>query len=156
MDIYYYVLWILSSLSLCLKAYYVILFYGVLMSVTSICARIKAVREALGISQKAFSNEIYLSHSFYSKLERGERNPNSRICQLLSNKYNVNKDWLMTGEGGMFSAPPPDVELDQLKEIINELDPLFREYIIRQIKQLADLYKKSKEGQKTPRVHKKP
>ena len=40
---------------------------------------------------------------------------------------------------------PPDVELNQLVEIIRELDPLFREYIIQQIKLFASLHKKSKE-----------
>ncbi len=51
----------------------------------------------------------------------------------------------------MFSASPPDVELDQLVGIIKELDPLFREYIIRQIKQFADLHKKSKDAGVTGR-----
>jgi len=44
----------------------------------------------------------------------------------------------------MFSSPPPDMELEQLVGIIKELDPLFKEYIIRQIKLFADLHKKSK------------
>jgi len=111
----------------------------------SISSRIKAVRKALNISQKDFCNGIYLSQSFYAKIETGTRKPNERVYELISNKYNVNKKWLITGKGDMFSASPPDVELDQLVGIIKELDPLFREYIIRQIKLFADLHKKSKE-----------
>jgi len=111
----------------------------------SISSRIKAVREALKISQRNFCKGIYLSQSFYAKIETGTRKPNERVYELISNKYNVNKEWLITGKGDMFSASPPDVELEQLVGIINELDPLFREYIIRQIKQFADLHKKSKE-----------
>jgi len=110
-----------------------------------ISTRIKAVRKTLNISQKDFCKGIYLSQSFYAKIETGTRKPNERVYELISNKYNVNKKWLVTGKGDMFSASPPDVELDQLVGIIKELDPLFREYIIRQIKQLADLHKKSKE-----------
>jgi transcriptional regulator with XRE-family HTH domain len=111
----------------------------------SVSSRIKAVRKTLKISQREFCKGIYLSHSFYAKIETGTRQPNERVYELISNKYNVNKEWLITGKGGMFSASPPDVELNQLVEIIKELDPLFREYIIRQIKLLADLHKKSKE-----------
>jgi len=111
----------------------------------SISSRIKAVRKALNISQKDFCKGIYLSQSFYAKIETGARKSNDRVNELISNKYNVNKEWLVTGKGSMFSASPPDVELEQLVGIINELDPLFREYIIRQIKQFAELHKKSKE-----------
>jgi len=48
----------------------------------------------------------------------------------------------------MFSQPPPDVELIQLIDIIKELDPLFREYIIQQIKLFAGLHKNNKEQAK--------
>ena len=116
----------------------------------SISSRMKAVREALKLSQRDFCKGIYLSQSFYAKIETGARKSNDRVNELISNKYNVNKEWLITGKGSMFSASPPDVELEQLVGIIKELDPLFREYIIRQIKLFADLHKKSKEkgGQK--------
>jgi transcriptional regulator with XRE-family HTH domain len=117
--------------------------------VVSISERIKAVRKALGISQREFCKGIYLSHSFYSKIETGTRNPNERVYELISNKYNVNKDWLLMGRGEMFGKTPPDVELVQLMDIIKELDPLFRDCIIQQIKLMANLHRKSKEqGQK--------
>jgi transcriptional regulator with XRE-family HTH domain len=114
---------------------------------STISERIKAVRKALGISQRDFCEGIYLSHSFYAKIETGTRNPNERVCELISNKYKVNKDWLMTGEGDMFSETPPDMELLQLTEVIKELDPIFRECIIKQIHLMANLHKKSKENQ---------
>jgi transcriptional regulator with XRE-family HTH domain len=115
------------------------------MADTSANARIKLVRKALNLSQREFCKGIFLSHSFYAKIEIGTRNPNERVYELISNKYNVNKDWLMTGKGTMFDAPPPDVELNQLMDIIKELDPLFKQYIIQQIKLLAALHKESKE-----------
>ncbi|GHV86971.1 hypothetical protein AGMMS50255_2670 [Spirochaetia bacterium] len=112
------------------------------MAVVSISERIKAVRKALGISQRDFCGGIYLSHSFYSKIETGTRNPNERVNELICNKYKVNKDWLITGRGDMFSEPPPDVELDEIIGIIRELDPLFRDCIIKQIKLMANLHRK--------------
>jgi len=118
------------------------------MAVSTVYERIKAVRKALGISQRDFCAGIYLSHSFYAKIETGTRNPNERVYELICNKYKVNKDWLITGKGDMFSETPPDAELLQITEIIKELDPVFRDCIIQQIKLMANLHKKSKEGQK--------
>jgi transcriptional regulator with XRE-family HTH domain len=115
------------------------------MADSSIHGRIKAVREKLDLSQRDFCKSVFLSPSFYGKLEKGERNANERILELICHRYNVNKSWLKTGKGDMFNTALPDVELDQLVEIIRELDPLFREYIIQQIKQFADFHRKSKE-----------
>jgi transcriptional regulator with XRE-family HTH domain len=117
------------------------------MADTSINSRIKAVRKVLGLSQRDFADGIYLSHSFYAKIETATRDTNERVNELISTRYNVNKDWLIAGKGEMFSAPPPDVELNQLIEIIKGLDPLFRKYIIQQIKLFATLHKKAKEEQ---------
>jgi len=114
------------------------------MTVSSTRERIKAVRKALGMSQKDFGKGVFLSQSFYGQIETGKRSPNERVYELICNKYGVNKDWLTTGRGEMFGETPSDVELLELMEIIKELDPLFREYIITQIKQLAALHRKSK------------
>ena len=111
----------------------------------SVNARIKAVRKALGLSQRAFCKGIFLSQGFYAQIEGGFKKANERIYELISTKYSVNKDWLMTGKGEMFSGPAPDVELEQLIEIYKELDPLFREYIMLQIKQLLNVQKRGKE-----------
>jgi len=119
------------------------------MAVSSIRERIKAVRKTLGMSQKDFCRGVFLSQSFYGQIETGVRSPNERVYELISNKYNVNKEWLVTGKGDMFYETPPDVEMEQLVNIIRELDPLFREYIITQIKSLASLHRESKERQKT-------
>jgi len=113
---------------------------------SSIRERIKAVRKALGMSQRDFCRGIFLSQSFYGQIETGRKTPNERVYELISNKYNVNKNWLTTGQGEMFRETPPDSELLELMEIIKELDPLFREYIITQIRQLAALHRKSAEG----------
>jgi len=125
------------------------------MANSTISERIKAVRKALNISQRDFCNGIYLSHSFYAKIETGTRNPNNRVYELICNKYKVNKNWLITGKGDMFSENPPDVELLQITDIIKELDPIFKDCIIQQIKLMANLHKKCKEEQKPTNRKKK-
>jgi transcriptional regulator with XRE-family HTH domain len=113
----------------------------------SVNTRIKAVRKALGLSQRSFCRGIFISQGFYAQIESGLKKANERIYELISTKYNVNKDWLLTGKGEMFSGPTPDLELEQLIEIYKELDPLFREYIMLQIKQLLNVQKRGKKGE---------
>jgi transcriptional regulator with XRE-family HTH domain len=120
------------------------------MADSSINERMKAVRKAAGLSQKDFAEGIFLSHSFYSKIEAGSRKGNERVYELISNKYKINKDWLITGRGDMFNEYAPDIELDELVGVIKQLDPLFKECIIQQIKLMANLHRQSKEGQETP------
>jgi transcriptional regulator with XRE-family HTH domain len=127
------------------------------MAVSSIGDRLKAVRKAVNLSQRGFCKGIFTSQSFYGQIESGAKNGNERIYELICNKYKVNKVWLITGKGEMFSETPPDVELEQLIEIIRELDPLFKDYIIQQIKNLAKLHRQSKgKGQEAPRKEPNP
>jgi transcriptional regulator with XRE-family HTH domain len=116
------------------------------MAVSSISARLKAVRKALGVNQRDFSKGIFLSQGYYAQIESDIREINHRIIELISTKYNVNKDWLKTGTGEMFGGEPPDTDLNQLIDIYRELDPLFRQYISAQIKQLLDVQKGVKQG----------
>jgi transcriptional regulator with XRE-family HTH domain len=121
------------------------------MAVSTINERLKAVRKSVGLSQKDFAEGIYLSHSFYSKIETGSRKGNERVYELISNKYKVNKDWIITGKGSMVNENAPDIELEELIGVIKQLDPLFKKCIIQQIKLMANLHRQSKEqGQKTP------
>jgi transcriptional regulator with XRE-family HTH domain len=107
--------------------------------------RFIAVREALGMTQKAFCGGIYVSQSYYAQMEKGGRPINDRIIALICAQYGVSKEYLTTGNGEMFSNTASDIQLNQLLEIFNELDPLFKEYIVKQIKEFAEVLRKSKE-----------
>jgi len=115
--------------------------------VKKIQVRLVAVRESLGITQKDFCGGIYISQSYYAQVEGGKRPVNDRIIALVCSQYGVSKDYLLTGKGNMFSDNLADIQLQQLTEIFNELEPPFRDYIILQIKQLLEAQKKSKNTQ---------
>jgi transcriptional regulator with XRE-family HTH domain len=113
----------------------------------SINERLKEIRNYYNLSQDDFAKEIYVSRSFFTQLENGKKKLNERIIELICNsRFNVNKNWLLSGDGEMFSnEAPPDIELLQLMETMKELDPLHRKFIIKQIKEFVNLYKESKE-----------
>jgi len=108
--------------------------------------RLVAVREALEITQKDFCKGIYMSQSYYAQVEGGKRPVNDRLIALVCSQYGVSKDYLLTGKGKMFSEKLADIQLQQLTEVFNELEPHFRDYIILQIKQLLETQKKQKGG----------
>jgi transcriptional regulator with XRE-family HTH domain len=94
--------------------------------------RIKKIRITLGISQREFSKRIYISQSFYGDIELGKQKANDRILHLVSTQFNVTKEWLKSGKGEMFSSPPPDVKLERLIEIYNNLDEQLQDYLLLQ------------------------
>jgi hypothetical protein len=73
------------------------------------------------------------------------RELNDRIAALICSEYHVSREFLLTGKGEMFDASAPDVRLGQLLEVFEQLDPLFKEFILLQIWQLLTVQKKSKE-----------
>jgi hypothetical protein len=61
---------------------------------------------------------------------------------IVPTQYNVNKDWILTGEGSMFSSPPPDIRRERLIEIYNQLPEWLQDCLIEQSNLLLKKYKK--------------
>ncbi|MDR0400092.1 MAG: helix-turn-helix domain-containing protein [Treponema sp.] len=98
----------------------------------AINGRVKEVRTALGISQRQFAKRIFISQSFYGDLELGKQEVNDRIAHLISSRFNVNIEWLKFGIGETFSCPPPNIKLERLIEIFNNLDDQLQDYLLLQ------------------------
>lgn len=64
--------------------------------------RIKELRNELGMTLEEFGNELGFSRSSMSNIETGYRNVTDRLVKAIVNTFNVNEDWLRTGEGDMF------------------------------------------------------
>ena len=103
--------------------------------------RIKLVRETLSLSQRDFAKRVYISQTLLGDIELGNRNVNDRTVQLISTEFNVNKDWLVSGDGEMFTAPPPDLQLEKLIEIFSQLDKTLRDYLLEHSKGLLKIQK---------------
>ncbi|MDR3139466.1 MAG: helix-turn-helix transcriptional regulator [Treponema sp.] len=111
------------------------------MPVISINRRIKQVRETLKLSQVQFSRVISLSGGYLAGVETEKRKVNDRLIKLICSSFNVNADWLKTGEGPVFNEHS-DEELTKLVSLFRELDPQFRDYILKQIGLLLEIQDK--------------
>jgi transcriptional regulator with XRE-family HTH domain len=109
--------------------------------------RIKEIRATLELSQREFSKRIYITQSFYGDIELGKKNINDRIIQLIATQFNVNKEWIKTGEGEIFSSPPPDIRRERLIEIYNQLPEWLQDCLIEQSNLLLKKYKKQNDKQ---------
>ena len=101
--------------------------------------RIKQVRTFLNITQTDFSQQIFSSQSTLGEIETGVRKVNDRIIQLISTQFNVNKNWLKTGEGDMFETEKPDIRVDHLIELYKQLDNPLQKYLIEQTELLVKM-----------------
>ena len=79
--------------------------------------RLKKLRLVKGLKQKEFANSIGITVSYLSQIENGEKGMSLDTLSLLSVKFGVNIDWLITGEGPMFRE-----EERNLQERIQELE----------------------------------
>jgi transcriptional regulator with XRE-family HTH domain len=109
----------------------------------SVNHRIKQVREALKLSQVQFSRVISLSSGYLAGVETEKRKANERLIKLICSSFNVNSEWLKNGAGPIFNESSNE-EFTKLVSLFKELDPQFREYILKQINLLLEIQDKDK------------
>lgn len=84
--------------------------------------RLKALLSALHLSQRQFAGKINLDPGYFSRIMQGKVIPPDRILLLIENVFHVNKTWLETGEGEMFSTQSDSLEKTQLHDMIGTLN----------------------------------
>lgn len=123
--------------------------------------RILLLRETLGLTRKAFGEKIGVSDSVIKNIDYKVTEPKPLILQQICKVYNVDPDWLETGEGEMFLEKDPVTDLFEftknlfldrnlswvrcLCEYIAQLTPEEQEAAARHIESLAEMIAKEKE-----------
>ncbi len=70
--------------------------------------RIKQLRKMLKLSQEEFGKKIGKSASAIARYESGSREIDESTLKLIAKEFNVNEEWLKTGEGEMFTETLPE------------------------------------------------
>ena len=93
--------------------------------------RIKELRTALKLSQKAFGARLGVTDAAISSIESGRRNLTDQMEISICREFNVNKNWLRTGEGEMFLQLSRDEEIAAyLGQIMSDDEDSFRRRMI--------------------------
>ncbi len=75
--------------------------------------RIKAIRKELGLTLEKFGEKLGVTKTTISRIEKGVNNLTDQMARSICREYNVDYDFLMYGEGEMFTDLP--------KTIVDEL-----------------------------------
>lgn len=128
--------------------------------------RVKEVRKFRKMSMKQFGERLGVQKSAISKIEKGDRGLTEQMLKAICREFNVNEEWLRTGDGDMPQKLSEEEEIADLVsdvlengknnefygiilEIIrtyNELSPGSQEVIKNFSKKLGENLSKKKEG----------
>lgn len=64
--------------------------------------RIRLLRKELGLNQSDFGNKIGVKQGTVACYESGARTPLDAVVSSICREFDVNEEWLRTGEGEMF------------------------------------------------------
>ena len=70
-----------------------------------LAARIADVRQALGLSMRAFAKEVGVSHPTQSRIERAKRMPDALYLRRLRERFQVDLNALLLGEAAPALTP---------------------------------------------------
>ena len=65
--------------------------------------RIKEIRKELGLTQKDFAEKIRVAPNSIARYELGDRNPSDAIVNSICREFNINEEWLRTGQGEKYN-----------------------------------------------------
>ena len=92
--------------------------------------RVKELRKSLGLTQEKFGERVGLKKSAISQIESGVNGVTDQLRLAVFREFNVNEDWLRTGEGSMFVELDEDEEITKFLGDILSDQPDFRRRLI--------------------------
>ena len=101
--------------------------------------RIEQVRKALNKSRASFGEMIGVSGDVINNLERGRVEIKDHMILLICREFNVNEQWLRTGEGEMFNPRDFEDELAKLTvDLFTENSESFKKRFVSALARLTE------------------
>lgn len=102
--------------------------------------RFKQIRESYNLSQREFGERIGVSRDVISNIEYGRVAPKDLIVKQVCKEYNVNEEWLRTGNGSPYLTEPAEMRrVNEAAALFQSLRPEFQDYALEQIRKLLEL-----------------
>lgn len=103
-----------------------------------IAERITKVIKDKAKTKTEFAEKLNISQSFVSRLASGEKEPSDRTIADICREFDVNEDWLRTGQGDPYIQLSRDEELAQFfGEVMKGEDPDFRRRLLSVMSRLT-------------------
>ena len=85
--------------------------------------RVRELRKTLGLTLEAFGEKVGVGKSAVSRLEKGTNNLTEQMILAICREFNVNEEWLRTGNGEMFITLDRETEIARLtRDLLLEED----------------------------------
>ncbi|NSG58774.1 helix-turn-helix transcriptional regulator [Anaerostipes hadrus] len=86
--------------------------------------RIKELRKTLKLTQEEFGSRVGVKGNTIGNYELSLRNPSDAIIHSMCREFNVNENWLRSGEGEMF-LPVEDEVGEVVSKLVDESNPFY-------------------------------
>ena len=101
--------------------------------------RLKKLRKELDMTQQEFADKLGTARNNIAGYETGKRNPSNAVISLICKTFNVNEEWLRTGEGEMFIELSRSDEIAQfVGQLMTEEDDSFKKRLVSGLAALDD------------------
>lgn len=101
--------------------------------------RIKELRKELDLTQDEFSSKIGLSRNFIAQIETGAKNPSDRTISDICREFNVNEEWLRSGNGPVFIEQTRDEQIASFIGGIQSIgDDSFKKRLISLLSEMTE------------------
>lgn len=101
--------------------------------------RFKELRKELNVTQQEFADKLKISRNFVAQLEMGSKVPSDRTIDDVCREFNVNEEWLRTGNGDMFVPGIKDKQISaMLADVMKSGEDSFRHRLVSALARLDD------------------
>lgn len=88
--------------------------------------RIKQVRKALNLTQRAFAEQLKMKQNTIATYEMGRAIPSDPTINSICREFGINEKWLRTGEGEMFDP----ASVDHLEILVRKRHLTHNDYVL--------------------------
>lgn len=101
--------------------------------------RFKELRKELNVTQQEFADKLKISRNFVAQIEMGSKVPSDRTIDDVCREFNVNEEWLRTGNGDMFVPGIKDKQISaMLADVMKSGEDPFRHRLVSALARLDD------------------
>lgn len=101
--------------------------------------RLKKLRKTLDLTQQAFADKLGVKRNTVGQWEIGRNEPSDAIIFSICREFDVNKEWLCTGEGEMFVIRSDEEEIAAfLGDVLSEEGETYKKQLILALANLSD------------------
>lgn len=101
--------------------------------------RFKELRKELNVTQQEFADKLKISRNFVAQIEMGSKVPSNRTIDDVCREFNVNEEWLRTGNGDMFVPGIKDKQISaMLADVMKSGEDSFRHRLVSALARLDD------------------